>query len=281
MQESKEIQIRGDISPGNLGVTPLMRAATKKDATLLMDMLASGNYRASLFVKDNKGRTAVDWARMSRNEIATALLVKAMGTFINDARLDAVMDVNEVQMHVKSTNDNYFHSFLKLIKNNKEDEAIEYILSAKIYRDQVEAVEEIFYTDKPSGNREITPLMLAAGNNMTKLCQAMIEKGTPVDTPDKYGINPLIWASISGHGDVVRALLFCGANIHHKCRIGRSSMHYACIHSKPRVVYILMEFMYEKFANYRMKHPRSRYDPTRWTKYATMLENFVKAKLIF
>ena len=252
-----------EMEGGKLGVTPLMRAATKKDSSELMDMLASGNFRASLFVKDHKGRTALDWARMQRNTIATAVLTKAMSTFINDARLDAVMDVNEVHQMTIATNQTYYDTFIKLIQDGKEDEAIEYMLTATIYRDQVENIEEIFYTDKPYGNREITPLMMAAQSNMTKLVQAMIEKGSGVDTSDKYGLNPLSVATISGHGDVVRALLFCGADIHYKCKIGRTSLHYACVHSKPRVVYLLIEFMYEKFAGYRMKHPKSKFDPTR------------------
>lgn len=37
-----------------LGTTPLMRAAAARDATQLIDMVASGNFRASLFVKDDK-----------------------------------------------------------------------------------------------------------------------------------------------------------------------------------------------------------------------------------
>ena len=46
----------------DIGVTALMYAATQRDATSLLEMLASGYAEASLFVKDKKGRTAlVSW----------------------------------------------------------------------------------------------------------------------------------------------------------------------------------------------------------------------------
>ena len=96
--------------------------------------------------------------------------------------------------------------------------------------------------------------MMAAGLNMVKLVHALCENHVPIDEGDKYGISPLCWASASGHGDVVKALLFHGANINHKSAEGRTALHYACLHSKPRIVGVLLDFMYERFSNYRMKH---------------------------
>jgi len=43
----------------DIGITALMYAATQRDATSLLEMLASGYAEASLFVKDKKGRTAL------------------------------------------------------------------------------------------------------------------------------------------------------------------------------------------------------------------------------
>jgi ankyrin repeat protein len=268
--EEKEVVTREDI-------IPLMRLASDaRKLNHLAELLSTGNCRAQLFVKDDNGRTALDWARLTRNNKATALLVEAMGKEINESRA-AILN-NKTEVNVKTIDGNMIESkrLLRCLHAQDEEGAMSVMIDSVVYRDQVENLGAIFFIDLPdeNDNARRTPLMIAAGNNMIKCVHSMIERGASLDDGDKYGNSALTWTSACGHGDIVRTLLFRGANIHHTTKEGRTALHYACLHSKPRVAAILFNFMYERFSTYRNKHPKSKFDPTRWTKYATMLENY-------
>jgi hypothetical protein len=120
--------------------------------------------------------------------------------------------------------------------------------------------------------------MLAAGRNMLAAVFRLIELGAPLDDANKHGHNPLIWASICGHSEVIKALLLRGANINHKTAEGRTALHYACLYSKAKAADTLLNFLFEKFQTFRLDHPKKKPDPTRWSKYCTILENFLNVK---
>src|SRR5688572_13155457 len=82
-------------------ITPLMRVATEDDSATLIRMLTDDGFKATLFMKDKKGRTALDWARMCRNYNAVSLLTKAMSTGINDARVDAVSSSIDLEVYLR------------------------------------------------------------------------------------------------------------------------------------------------------------------------------------
>ena len=80
-----------------------MYAATQHDTTPLLEMVASGYAEATLFTKDAQGRTALDWARIARNELAIAVLTKAMQKEIERSRkkiVDAKFDVENAAKEV-------------------------------------------------------------------------------------------------------------------------------------------------------------------------------------
>ena len=120
--------------------------------------------------------------------------------------------------------------------------------------------------------------MLAAGRNMLAAVFRLIDLGAPLDDANKHGHNPLIWASICGHSEVIKALLLRGANINHKTAEGRTALHYACLYSKAKAADTLLNFLFEKFQTFRLDHPKKKPDPTRWSKYCTILENFLNVK---
>ena len=84
--------------------------------------------------------------------------------------------------------------------------------------------------------------------------------------------------TIGGHTEVVRVLLFRGANIHHVTNEGRNGLHYACLYAKARTVKILFDFLFERFSTLRLKHSQTQMDATRWGKYATFMEQFMNVK---
>ena len=60
----------------------------------------------------------------------------------------------------------------------------------------------------------------------------LLDMDVDIDRKNKYGHTALTWACASGHADVVRLLLFKGANIHHQTVEGRTCLHYACKYAK-------------------------------------------------
>ena len=274
------------------GFTSLMYAATQVDTTPLLEMIASGYAEASLFVKDMNGRTALDWARVKKNTLAIAVLSKAMKRSLDAGRLALIESAADTE--VKAHEANRLQSELLLKKLHLRDEdGVMAALSENIqgrgevvdenntggivFRDIVEALDEVFFTDIPDSLGS-TPLMLAAGRNMMSAVFRLISLGAPINESNKHGHNPLIWACICGHVEVIKALLLQGADINHRTAEGRTALHYCCLYSKAKAAFTLMEFMFEKFQLFRLDHPRNKPDPSRWSKYATIMETFLNIK---
>lgn len=217
-------------------LTPLMRAATDKDCMVLLELLTKQNYSSSLFLKDRRGRTALDWARLSRNYVAVTLLTKAMSTNISNARLDAISYNNlDYQTYIVTTNNNSFHALYAAVKDRDSKTAMRILNDNLLYREEVEAIpvadgnsisslgnsygagatsdnsqkKEVFFTDKELFHKN-TLLILASGLNMLDVVYKLIELGTPIDHQNKYGHTALTYACCIGHAEVVRHLLHKG-----------------------------------------------------------------------
>ena len=81
----------------NIKPNQLMMAATEDNIPMLLKILAMD--RSQLFMKDKNGRTALDLARMARNFYAISIILMAMETDFNDARLSTIgseVDVEKV-----------------------------------------------------------------------------------------------------------------------------------------------------------------------------------------
>ena len=224
----------------------------------------------------------MDWARLTRNEVCTSILIKAMDNEIDESRYNSAFASGDVNEHAASMNERYSIQLLDELKNSNVAGAIRVITTADIFRDEVENIPHkhvVFYTDKSSDDGTIhnTPLILACGLNALELVNLLIEKGAPLEDSNRYGHNPLTWAATCGHADIVRLLLFKGADFNHTTKEGRTVLHCACLYLKSKVVHIVLKYMYEKFLVYRIsKHQSGRYDSDRWTRYATILENFIQ-----
>jgi len=255
--------------------SPLMRAAVDYDVTSLAQMLALGNVSSSLFVKDYKGRTALDWARLTRNELAIALLKKAMKTEIVNARqLTMAADIDK-DTFARDVNEKQTNEIFHALSERNEKGVLDLIAQNKLFRDEVENIGDVFFLDAHDDAGEYTPLILAAGWNMKEAVAELIDKGVAVDDVNKFGHTAFTWACAGGHVEVIRALLMHGADIHHRTHEGRTGLHYACLYAKARVVKSLLDFLYERFSTYRLKHDQKDFDASRWARYATFLEEFI------
>lgn len=260
-------------------ITALMRAATESDTSTLVRMLASDEYRASLFQKDNKGRTALDWARMCRNYDAVTLLMKATSTGINDARLDTISSTIDLQSYIRVTNNYQSEQLMKAIRERNVIQALRVINENKLYRDEVQGMGETFFTDSP-GYCGYSPLIMACGLNITEVVNALLNLHVPVDHTNKFGHTAFTYACAAGNSDIVRCLLFHGANVHHQTVEGKTGLHYACMYGKVRTVQTILQFMIERFATFRIEgHSQIAFDYTRWEKYAEILQGLINVRL--
>lgn len=258
-----------------LGVTELMRAAADEDVVILFKMLLSGNYKASLFMTDKKGRTALDWARMCRNYQGVSLLLKAMRTDMDDARLNVMSAPLDLEGYVNETNAAQSIDLLDAIKHRDNMKAARILTENRLHRQEVEGIGQIFFTDAV-GHSGYTPLIISSGLNLVEVVERLIEYKVPIDHTNKFGHTAFTCACAAGNSDVVRLLLFHGANVHHITSEGRTGLHYSCMYAKARTVKVILNFMLEQFAVFRIEgHSLIDFDYTRWTKYAEIMAKLI------
>lgn len=262
-------------------ITDLMRAATDPDPNTLTKMLASDNYRASLFQKDRKGRTALDWARMCRNYVGVTLLMKAMAVGLHDARVEAVSSSIDMEAYMTVTNSSQADMLMKAIKERNTLQAMRVINENKLYRDEVNAVGQVFFADTV-GYYGFTPLIMACGMNMLEVVCALLSLEVPLESANIVGHTAFTFACAAGNSTIVRALLFHGANVFHQTAEGRTGLHYACLYAKVKTVQTIFDFMIEQFATFRIdNHSQTEFDYTRWIKYAEILDRLINVSRLF
>lgn len=281
MTERDEMKAKG-APRAEMGVTDLMRAATEPDVTILLRMLASNQHNADLFIRDNKGRTALDWARMCRNYQAVTVLLQAINTQLNDARFTAVSAPLDLEHHLREANHAQSQELEKALKRRDKETALRILIDNQLHREEVKGCGEVFFVDAQyfSG---YTPLIIAAGFNMLDVVHTLIEDlEVDLETQNKFGHTALTYACAAGNSDVVRLLLFHGANIHHTTSEGRTGLHFACLYAKARTVKTLLQYMLETFATFRIEeHSMTDFDHTRWTRYADIMDQLINVSHIF
>jgi len=107
----------------------------------------------------------------------------------------------------------------------------------------------------PATQVEQSPLILAARNKCddedalkrrTEVVQLLVDAGSDVNTPDKYGDPPLILAVMDGTGiekcDVVRVLVDAGAKLDCQCaNFKMNPLHWAAVGAHCKIAALLME----------------------------------------
>lgn len=248
--ELKQTKI-GPIIFSEIGVgdsmTPLMRAATLEDPSTLLELIRSKEATSTLFVKDEKGRTALDWARLCNNPLTIIALRKAMVANIEDARVEMIRAPEDLDEKTKYANNIAHMKLTEALKQRRADACIEIINETKDHfdRSDVEKIGQETYFLDIGNHAGFTPLMLAATYNMPDLVALLLDQDVELEVTNKYGYTALSCACGAGSADIVKQLLFNGANLHHKTNEGRTGLHLACMYLKARVVSVLLDFLFE------------------------------------
>lgn len=255
-------EIENDDPANYMKLTPLMRAVAEEDVSILVEMLTLGEYKAILFNKDAKGRTALDWARLCNNPMAIGVLKKAMENDMLKARADIMDSLIDQGLRKREANKAQMDDLFHALKNGDEVTARRILVDNQLFREEIEALKDVFFIDA-TDRFGYSPIVVAAGMNMVDIVNLLLEMDVNIHHKNVYGHTALTWACSSGHADVARLLLFKGANISHRTNEGRTCLHYACLYAKSGVVQVLFRFLFERFALQRATHSLWKYDPSR------------------
>ena len=264
-----------DLTDDRYMLTDLMRAAKSKDPVTIVRLLAIGdNHTSTLFMKDSKGRTALDWARMSNNPMAVTVLQKAMATAIYEARNKKVDSAILSKPSSSLVNARQTKDLFDALRSRDTVAALRVLYDNKLFRQEVNSFQDVFFIDCQD-QFGFTPLILAAGMNFIDVVNKLIDLDVEIDHKNRFGHTALTWACSTGHSEIVRILLFNGANIHHRTNEGRTGLHYACLYTKSGVADVLLKYLLERFAIHQSKAQYKTFDKTRLTHYATLMEDFI------
>lgn len=267
-----------------LGVTEVMKMAVNPDISELVLFLSNESNYPQLFSKDRKGRTALDWARMCRNYKAISLIMHAITTAINNARVNSVTSFNDFEHFLITTNEAQGIQLREAIQSRNVELALQILQENRLIRKEVEGLNQIFFTDLiyPVG---YTALILAAGMNMRDVVRELIRLEAPINHSNKFGHSALTIACASGNSDIAEYLLFHKADVFHSTSEGKTSLHYACLYAKAKIVKIIFHYLIDEFTIERIEnHPLVKFDYTRWTIYTErmlFLLNVITSKLTF
>lgn len=268
-----------------IGITPLMRAATHPDdlTELLRLLVIIGEMPHDecikhLFATDHKNRSALDWARISNNYQGVTLLLHSITTAICNARVNALVSITDFQEYIIKTNNIQGQQLREALRLRNSQLAFSILKENKLTREEVEALKQEFFIDWP-GPIGYTPVMLAAGMNMRDVLEELIKLKAPVNASNRFGHSALTIACSAGNTDVVEYLLCSGADVHHRTKEGRTPLHYCCLYAKAKIVRIMLDFLIERFAVFRIEgHSLVDFDYTRWTSYSSILESLLNVR---
>jgi len=85
-------------------------------------------------------------------------------------------------------------------------------------------------------------LIKASALGLTSIVQWIIDAGADVNTQNRVGWTPLIFASYNGHKDVVKLLLDNGADVNAKTNIGLTALMWASHNGHKDVVKLLKKY---------------------------------------
>ena len=76
---------------------------------------------------------------------------------------------------------------------------------------------------------------------MPELCKTLLEKDFNINRKDSYGLTPLHYASIKGHGDIAALLIKQGAEVNPRALNGKTPLELAAQNRKKEIIALLTE----------------------------------------
>jgi len=217
--------------PNARGLTPLIKAAGAGNTECCRILLEAG---VDLFSKDQKGRTALDWARIGNKQQTSIFLEKQMEDIIVAARDEEFGRVKTAELTrlvnknkfyydslTKNTLANDLPAVMKLIEDVPFDR-IEYTQSLKALGMPHDPPETPYFIDVET-DTGATPLMLACAQAECSDVEKLLEAGAKLDTENRRGHTALSWTCVCGHHQIVAALLSSKVNSQYISRLEKKT----------------------------------------------------------
>jgi ankyrin repeat protein len=99
-----------------------------------------------------------------------------------------------------------------------------YRLSTAIYNGDVDAARQALDAGADVNEKPIAPLMLAASQGRVAIAELLLQRGAPVDAPNRFRMTALIEAVNGGHLAVVNLLIDHGANVDVRSVLGMTPL---------------------------------------------------------
>merc|ERR1719424_2307482 len=181
-----------------------MYASSEGHLSVVELLLAKG---AALEAKNNKGKTALDWARVMNHSDVIALLEAAPK--VQGAAMASTKEMNLLD-------------------------------AAK--RGDVSAVGALIERGAAldaKSNGGLTPLIIASMNGHLSVVELLLAKGAALEAKDGSGWTPLMYASARGHASVLEVLLAKGAALEAKSNNGKAALDWARVMNHSDVIALL------------------------------------------
>lgn len=252
-----------------VGISELMRGAVSIDHDKLKSLLRNVDL-SDLINVDNKGRTALDWARIKNDTIAVGLLTEAMNKAMSAARLGSVGVVESVESITRRRNAELTVALVNALDQRDANLALKVLVESYLSRELVCEVgkgELVYFADVTS-IRGDSAILRACGFNMPNVVYELINLGANINGSNQYGHTPFTWSCVCGHADIVKILLAGGVDMYSRSREGKTGLHYACVYAKSRVVNAIFDHLSDQFSAFLPNEvPFKKYDIRRWTRY--------------
>ncbi len=165
------------------GLTPLMIATKiKSSSSIIRHLLACG---ASMYIKDNNGNSAFDWAKINNNNPALELL--------NRRRYEQSELIDNIS--TKTNTQAWYKYFKEIVQANSPN-----IIKAAVFDndDNLFITKQIIKQNPSSvlteGPFATTPLMIAAALGKVKMASLLIYSGAEAREKDIYSRTALIYS---------------------------------------------------------------------------------------
>lgn len=94
--------------------------------------------------------------------------------------------------------------------------------------------------NKACEDSDVTPLIIASGNDDYEAVELLIEAGAYVNSSCDEGWTPLHTASFNGNGEIVNLLTKNGADVDKINNKGKTPLHIACENDHMEIVHLLL-----------------------------------------
>ena len=241
LEEGVSLEIKDENSKG-----PLLLAAANGHEAVVKLLLEKC---ADLETKDKDGRTPLSWATENNHGAVVKLLIEkgaeletkdkdgrtplsyAASSSLNLALLNYQMQLMLLeQVHKK-----------RLMMSRQGQDNIMPCLAGQKDTNTVKPTEQQFLPGGPQNSLSPSNHMKPQSSKYNAVVDLLLENGAKLETKDKNGRTPLLWAVVDQHEAEVKLLLEKGADLETKDKDGRTPLLWAAEKKYEKVMKLLLE----------------------------------------